>query len=205
MIKLSTLFIMGIGLTTAINAHIHHVDDIIKKRGDVKSPEIFICNAEGSHCHTQKGHSLDYEALHIPVLGHRYNLTKKEIYCLAQNIMQEADKNSPIDRIAVAHATINRVKDKRFPNSICEVVFQKGQMSWTKDKKRVKRKVQKRDIELAKDILWGVLPNPIGQATNWYNYKLDSAKSFNHKLMKRKATEYHKLSGSVHTFIKYGS
>lgn len=34
-------------------------------------------------------------------------------------------------KIAVALVTINRVDDKRYPSTICGVVFQKKQFSWT--------------------------------------------------------------------------
>jgi N-acetylmuramoyl-L-alanine amidase len=45
-------------------------------------------------------------------------------WCLAQNIYYEARGSSRADQIAVADVVINRVEDKRYPNSICEVVQQ---------------------------------------------------------------------------------
>lgn len=51
--------------------------------------------------------------------------------CLALNIYHEA-RGEPLDgRVAVAQVTMNRVKSKRYPNTICEVVYQKSQFSWT--------------------------------------------------------------------------
>ena len=44
--------------------------------------------------------------------------------CLAKNIYFEARNESVKGQIAVALVTINRVKSKRFPNSICKVVHQ---------------------------------------------------------------------------------
>lgn len=51
--------------------------------------------------------------------------------CLALNIYHEA-RGEPLDgRIAVAQVTMNRVESKRYPNTVCEVVYQKSQFSWT--------------------------------------------------------------------------
>ena len=44
--------------------------------------------------------------------------------CLAMNVYHEA-KNQPFEgQVAVAQVVINRVRDERFPNTICEVVEQ---------------------------------------------------------------------------------
>lgn len=48
----------------------------------------------------------------------------KEIECLAKNIYFEARGEKELGKRAVAHVTINRMKSKRFPNSICKVVYQ---------------------------------------------------------------------------------
>jgi len=53
-----------------------------------------------------------------------------EFDCLAQNIYYEA-RNQPIEgQLAVAHVTLNRVDDIRWPDSVCGVVKQKSQFSW---------------------------------------------------------------------------
>ena len=60
---------------------------------------------------------------------------EKEMRCLALNIYFEA-RSEPIDgQLAVAFVTINRVQSRRFPNSVCGVVWQKRQFSWTHDGK----------------------------------------------------------------------
>lgn len=59
----------------------------------------------------------------------------RELYCLAQNIYFEA-RGEPIDgQFAVAAVTMNRVASRKYPNSICKVVWQKRQFSWTQDGK----------------------------------------------------------------------
>ncbi len=53
-------------------------------------------------------------------------LEKKDphAYCLAQNIYFEAATEPVIGKIAVGIVVINRVKDARYPNTICDVVKQ---------------------------------------------------------------------------------
>lgn len=53
------------------------------------------------------------------------------IACLALNIYHEA-RGEPVDgQIAVAQVTLNRVADPRYPDNVCDVVYQPSQFSWT--------------------------------------------------------------------------
>lgn len=56
-----------------------------------------------------------------------------EEQCLALNIYHEARGESVAGMLAVAAVTVNRRADRAFPNRICEVVWQPGQFSWTRD------------------------------------------------------------------------
>ena len=47
-----------------------------------------------------------------------------EAWCLAQNIYYEARGSNLADQAAVADVVLNRVKDTRYPNTICKVVKQ---------------------------------------------------------------------------------
>ena len=47
-----------------------------------------------------------------------------EISCMAINIYHEARDQSIAGQIAVGQVTMNRVRDKRFPDTICEVVME---------------------------------------------------------------------------------
>ena len=51
-------------------------------------------------------------------------LTDKEMWCLATAIYFEARGESYRGQVAVAQVVLNRVKDHRYPNTICGVVFQ---------------------------------------------------------------------------------
>ena len=55
----------------------------------------------------------------------------RETKCLALNIYYEARGESYLGKLAVAKVTINRTKDPKFPDTICDVVYQPGQFSWT--------------------------------------------------------------------------
>jgi len=48
-----------------------------------------------------------------------------EVTCLAKNIYYEARNQSVQGMYAVADVTLNRVKDKRWPGTVCEVVKQR--------------------------------------------------------------------------------
>ena len=51
--------------------------------------------------------------------------------CLAANIFYEARGESERGMKAVAAVTYNRVATKGFPDTVCKVVFQRKQFSWT--------------------------------------------------------------------------
>jgi spore germination cell wall hydrolase CwlJ-like protein len=51
-------------------------------------------------------------------------LAKSPAMCLAKNIYFEAKNQGTAGWAAVASVTLNRVNDTRYPNSICEVVYQ---------------------------------------------------------------------------------
>ena len=50
--------------------------------------------------------------------------TPEEIKCMAMNIYHESRNESLAGKVAVLLVTMNRVLDKRFPNTICGVVHQ---------------------------------------------------------------------------------
>ena len=67
-------------------------------------------------------------------------LVLKEVECLARNIYFEAGGEPSAGKIAVAEVTMNRVKSKQYPRTVCGVVHQrtKGtcQFSWVCEGKR---------------------------------------------------------------------
>jgi spore germination cell wall hydrolase CwlJ-like protein len=62
-------------------------------------------------------------------------IDETELECLAKNIFYEAPMEPYQGKLAVATVTMNRVRHKQFPKTICEVVYQRNnrgcQFSWT--------------------------------------------------------------------------
>lgn len=57
-----------------------------------------------------------------------------ETMCLAKNIYHEARGETIQGKLAVAKVTLNRVASGKFRHTICGVVYQPNQFSWTKYK-----------------------------------------------------------------------
>jgi len=51
-------------------------------------------------------------------------IDEEEMLCLAKNIFFEARGETTEGKLAVAHVTVNRVHNKQFPNTVCDVVYQ---------------------------------------------------------------------------------
>ena len=56
----------------------------------------------------------------------------QDMRCMQANIFFEARGESRLGKLAVAKVTTNRKDSKQYPNSVCKVVFQPWQFSWTK-------------------------------------------------------------------------
>jgi N-acetylmuramoyl-L-alanine amidase len=100
----------------------------------------------------------------LAVLGAMFSpsVEADELECLALNIYHEA-RGEPVEgKIAVAAVTVNRAKHDKFPDGICEVVYQKGQFSWVPAKPKVNRNGA--DMASARTVaanyLSGLLPDP---------------------------------------------
>ena len=62
------------------------------------------------------------------------------LMCMAVNLYHEAGNQSMIGQMAVGQVVLNRVADKRFPNTICEVV--KQAVTYKKSDKPIRWKCQ---------------------------------------------------------------
>ena len=49
----------------------------------------------------------------------------KQVKCLADNVYYEAGNQSIAGKKAVAYVTLNRLQSRNWPNSVCEIVYQK--------------------------------------------------------------------------------
>ena len=148
-------------------------------RRDFLSPTLLLLNIRGALLNLRfslavrdNGHLILLAALFLIVMatfGSIYYGTKKssstrELNCLALNISQEARGEPLAGQFAVARVTLNRVKSHRFPDTICEVVYQKrwdrirkryvGAFSWTELPlpQQLDNKTWKRAWEIAESV-----------------------------------------------------
>lgn len=105
---------------------------------------------------------------------------EQERNCLALNIYHEARGESREGQIAVAQVTINRVRDSEFPDTICQVVYQKYsgvcQFSWVCVKKSQypgAREEYAQIKKLADSILAGKVKHTKLESTNAVYYHAD--------------------------------
>lgn len=78
-----------------------------------------------------------------------------DVECLAKNIYYEAPDEPYEGKLAVATVTMNRVKNKMFPKTVCGVVFQRGQFSWTKNPYPITNlKIYKEAERIAHEVLF---------------------------------------------------
>ncbi len=58
---------------------------------------------------------------------------EKELVCLAQTVWFEARGSSFADKLAVAQVVVNRVASREHGDTVCSVVWEPAQFSWTAD------------------------------------------------------------------------
>ena len=87
---------------------------------------------------------------------HAIKYSENEMKCLSLNAYFESKGESDKGMLAVIHTTLNRVKDNRFPKTVCGVVYQKAQYSWTRYNPKVKEQEQYARAErLVKEVVEG--------------------------------------------------
>ena len=67
--------------------------------------------------------SQKYYTIDVPVVPEN-TIDINQKHCLATNIYHEARGETAKGKFAVAHVTMNRVTSDRFPNTVCDVVYQ---------------------------------------------------------------------------------
>lgn len=58
-------------------------------------------------------------------------VSPKDLKCLTDNIYWEAQGEPLMGMVWVAGVVLERVSDERWPNSVCDVIYQESQFSWT--------------------------------------------------------------------------
>jgi N-acetylmuramoyl-L-alanine amidase len=107
----------------------------------------------------------------------RVTVLSPELRCLALNVYHEARSESEVGQFAVAAVTLNRVKSRAFPNSVCKVVKQGGegrhrcQFSWWCDGKNDRPQEEaawKKAVEISRRSLLGLEDDPTNGALYYH-------------------------------------
>ena len=72
----------------------------------------------------------------VYLTSEKVQLTDKEKDCLARNVFYEAGIEPKVGKIAVAQVTYNRLKEGKWGNDVCKVVYARAQFSWTLSAKK---------------------------------------------------------------------
>lgn len=59
------------------------------------------------------------------------SVSSRDLRCMTDNLYFEAAGEPILGQAMVGHSVINRVKDSRWKDSVCEVIYQPKQYSWT--------------------------------------------------------------------------
>jgi len=98
---------------------------------------------------------------------------RQDLGCLAMNIYHEARGETEKGKLAVAAVTINRVKNKHYPDNVCDVVWQRKQFSWTELKHKYQLIKDKQAwinaMEIAQLFLDGGDWPGVGNATHYHS------------------------------------
>lgn len=73
-------------------------------------------------------HQLQAAPIEIPI-PERKPTTPKQVNCLTRVIYHEARGEPVLGQFAVAHVVLNRLESKHYPNTLCEVVYQRKQFT----------------------------------------------------------------------------
>lgn len=60
----------------------------------------------------------------------------EDLQCMTDNIYFESRGEPLLGQTLVGLSVLNRVDDSRWPNSVCEVIYQRKQYSWTLERKK---------------------------------------------------------------------
>lgn len=87
--------------------------------------------------------------------GTKYAISEEEYQVLLRIVESEAPCEDIEGRMLVANVVLNRVHAKQFPDSISEVVFQKGQFAPISDGSYYRRTVSAKTVEAVERVLVG--------------------------------------------------
>ncbi len=95
-------------------------------------------------------------------------IDRDELYCAAQNIYFESRGEPDLGQLGVGQVVLNRVNSHKWPDTICDVVWQEKQFSWTHDGKsdRIKLSTKQDRRVWIKSVFYAVTSMVENDATN---------------------------------------
>jgi spore germination cell wall hydrolase CwlJ-like protein len=131
-----------------------------------------------------------------PKLQAARDLSEDDLFCMVQNVYHESRGEDALGQAAVAHVTLNRVRAPAYPDSVCGVVWQQGQFSWTEDGKS-DRMTDLDAIGKAVDVALaasrGKIKDPTGGALHFYAHE---------RVRPYWSRQGHRLIVGEHTFVR---
>lgn len=125
-----------------------------------------------------------------PVVGY----DTRGLKCLSDNVYHEARGEGELGMRLVADVTLNRVLSSEFPSTICKVVYQRSQFSWTTQKRSItERSVYNTAKRIAKNALHRTADKSKGAlyfyghrvvTPTWSWYKKTTVKHKSHTFMR---------------------
>lgn len=125
-----------------------------------------------SHYNYSRNHLTTKERLIFKEEKEKIEWCKRNNDCsiLAEAIVYEARSDTELGKVSVAHVILNRVKDRRWGDSIKEVVYQHAQFSYTIQKQRnvPSEKDWKSGYLIAFEVLNDLVESPVKEATHYH-------------------------------------
>ncbi len=118
----------------------------------------------------------------------------QELGCLALNIYHEGRGEARQGQVAIAAVTMNRVNSKYYPDTVCEVVWQRKQFSWThvasKFHSVTDQEAWRQSLALAQAFLDGGKVTEVGNATHYHASSVQPYWASEDKLVARVGNHY---------------
>ena len=129
--------------------------------------EPVVQDLEGESRGTEDGAAIVYEAATLSELVDRQTMPtqiSRQMRCLAGGIYFESRGESLEGQLAVGRVIINRARSSRFPDSYCDVIYQRSQFSFVRGRQmphiREKSKNWRRAVAIAQIALDDSWKNP---------------------------------------------
>lgn len=112
--------------------------------------------------------ALDQTTVRVPE-----DVSLRDVLMLALNVYYEARGEGIVGKAAVAHVTLNRVKDGRWPPSLSAVIMQPGQFSWTRNPPKIEDwEALKASVVVATKAMTGKIQDRTGGALYFHAARL---------------------------------